>query len=109
MVKASDFDRKMLQLATQLSHEHDMKALLLTVLEALLKTMSGGDKGGMLVDTMTLIRCIIRLNLRLLADPAANKWSHPFLSCLFLMGVNRTPLIDSLVGHFATGACARSQ
>jgi hypothetical protein len=74
MVKASDFDRKMLQLATQLSHERDMKALLLTVLEALLKTLPGGDKGSnMLLDTMTLIRCIIRLNLKLLADPAANK------------------------------------
>ena len=68
MVKAPDFDRKMLYLATQLSHECDMKTLLLTVLEALLKTMAIGDRGDTLVDGMTLIRCIIRLILKLLSD-----------------------------------------
>jgi hypothetical protein len=73
MVKAPDFDRKMLHLAMQLSHECDMKSLLLTILEALLKTMAIGDKGDTLVDGMTLIRCIIRLVLKLLSEPAANR------------------------------------
>jgi len=73
MVNAPDFDRKMLQLATQLSHENDMKTLLLTVLKALLETLTIGDKGVTLADGMTLIRCIIRLILRLLVEPGADK------------------------------------
>jgi hypothetical protein len=73
MVKAPDFDRKMLYLATQLSHECDMKALLLSVLEALLKTMAIGDKADTLINGMTLIRCIIRLLLKLLNDKAADR------------------------------------
>jgi hypothetical protein len=79
IVKAPDFDRRMLQLATQLSHESDMKKLLLTVLDALLKTITIGDKGETVVDGMTLIRCIIRLILRLLTEPDANQYSiFPF-------------------------------
>jgi len=73
MVKAPDFNRKMLYLATQLSHECDMKTLLLSVLEALLKTMAIGDKADTLIDGMTLIRCIIRLILKLLNDKAADR------------------------------------
>jgi hypothetical protein len=79
MVKAPDFDPKMLHLATQLSHENDMKSLLLAVLQALLKTLTIGDKGEALVDAMTLIRCIIRLISKLLAEPTANKYE----SCLY--------------------------
>lgn len=73
MVKAPDFDRKMLLLATQLSHESDMKALLACVLDTLLKTLRIGENGGTINDAMTLIRCIIRLILGLLVEPAANK------------------------------------
>ncbi|KAG9223489.1 hypothetical protein CCMSSC00406_0006981 [Pleurotus cornucopiae] len=39
MVKAPDFDRRMLLLATQLSHDVDMKTLLLSVLQSLLRTL----------------------------------------------------------------------
>ncbi|KAK7007973.1 meiosis protein SPO22/ZIP4 like-domain-containing protein [Favolaschia claudopus] len=86
MVKAADFDRKMLLLATQISHESEMKPVLLSVLEALLKTWKFEDNGETVVEAMTLIRCIIRLVLKLLVEPASNK----------------TVLIESLISHFHT-------
>lgn len=73
MLRGADFDRKMLLLATQIAHQSEMKAVLLSVLEALLKTLKVGDSGEVVVEAMTLIRCIIRLVLGLLGDPAANK------------------------------------
>jgi hypothetical protein len=82
MVKAPDFDPKMLHLATQLSHECNMKSLLLTVLCALLKTLTIGDKGDAFVDAMTLIRCTIRLIMKLLNEPAANKYGPFIFGCL---------------------------
>lgn len=63
----------MLLLATQISHQSEMKAVLLSVLEALLKTLKVGNSGETVVEAMTLIRCIIRLALGLLVDPTANK------------------------------------
>ncbi|KAJ7615258.1 meiosis protein SPO22/ZIP4 like-domain-containing protein [Mycena polygramma] len=86
MVKAADFDRKMLLLATQISHESDMKTVLLSVLEALLKTLKIENSGETVVEAMTLIRCIIRLVLKLLVEPASNK---PIL-------------IETLISHFHT-------
>lgn len=74
MVKAPDFDRKMLLLATQISHESEMKTVLLSVLEELLKTLKLENSGETVVEAMTLIRCIIRLVLKLLVEPAANKF-----------------------------------
>jgi len=73
MVKAPDFDPKLLHLVIQLSHERDMKSLLLMVLNTLLKTLTIGERGEVLIDAMTLVRCIIRLVLKLLSEPAANK------------------------------------
>jgi hypothetical protein len=73
MVNAADFDRKMLLLATQISHESEMKPVLLSVLEALLKTLKIKNSGEAVVEAMTLIRCIIRLVLKLLVEPASNK------------------------------------
>ncbi|KAL0950560.1 hypothetical protein HGRIS_007363 [Hohenbuehelia grisea] len=98
MVKAPDFDRKMLLLATQLSHASEMKGLLLSVLEALLKTLKFSDDGETAVEAMSLLRCIIRLVIKLLAEPAAN----------------RELLHASLVEHFQTAkalaeaACAQN-
>ncbi|KAJ6505845.1 meiosis protein SPO22/ZIP4 like-domain-containing protein [Mycena vitilis] len=86
MVKAADFDRKMLLLATQISHESEMKTVLLSVLEALLKTLKIENSGETVVEAMTLIRCIIRLVLKLLVEPASNK---PIL-------------IETLIAHFHT-------
>lgn len=74
MVKAPDFDRNMLLLATQISHQSEMKGVLLSVLEALLKTLKLDSSGETAVEAMTLIRCIIRLALGLLVDPTANKF-----------------------------------
>lgn len=73
ILKAPDFDRKMLLLATQISHQSEMKIVLLSVLEALLKTLKVENSGETVVEAMTLIRCIIRLGLGLLVDPTANR------------------------------------
>ncbi|RDB27351.1 TPR repeat-containing protein ZIP4 [Hypsizygus marmoreus] len=86
MLSAPDFDRNMLLLATQISHQSEMKGVLLSVLEALLKTLKLDNSGETVVEAMTLIRCIIRLALGLLVDPTAN----------------RTTLIDTVVNHFQT-------
>jgi len=86
MLKAADFDRKMLLLATQISHESEMKTVLLSVLEALLKTLKVENSGEPVAEAMTLLRCIIRLVLKLLVEPAAN----------------RPALIDSVINHFRT-------
>ncbi|KAK7461310.1 sporulation-specific protein 22 [Stygiomarasmius scandens] len=73
MIEAPDFSRNMLLLATQISHESEMKIVLLKVLEALLKTLKVTNGGETVVEAMTLLRCIIRLALKLLIDPTANK------------------------------------
>lgn len=73
MVQAPDFDRKMLLLATQLARESDMKGLLLAVLDALLQTLNF-QEGNNITEAMILIRCSIRLILKLLTEPAANQY-----------------------------------
>ena len=73
MVKASDFDRKMLLLATQLANESDMKTLLLAVLETLLDTVRKQDGHHLFMEALTLIRCIIRLTVKLMAEPGARR------------------------------------
>lgn len=50
-----------------------MKSLLLAVLEALLKTLKVGNSDETAIEAMSLIRCIIRLVLKLLVEPAADK------------------------------------
>jgi hypothetical protein len=72
MVKTPDLGLKSLLLATQVAHESDMKTLLLTVLEALSKTLKQSGNGETVVETITLARCIIRLILKLLVEPGAN-------------------------------------
>ncbi|KAI0762520.1 meiosis protein SPO22/ZIP4 like-domain-containing protein [Fomes fomentarius] len=71
MVHASDFNKKMLLLATRLANESGMKHLLLSVLEALL---DGSIRGGLEVEAeaITLVRCIIRLVLRIMSEPGAS-------------------------------------
>ncbi|TFY60989.1 hypothetical protein EVG20_g7223 [Dentipellis fragilis] len=87
MVQAPDFDRKMLLLATRLAHESDLKTLLLNVLQELLKFVQGSDGIDTSEEAITLIRCIIRLDLRLMAVPLADK--------------QVTPLVDAVIEHFA--------
>ena len=61
----------MLQLATQVAHERGMKLLLLAVLEALLDA-SSQDVMNAGAETITLIRCIIRLVLSIMSAPATD-------------------------------------
>ncbi|KAH0838692.1 hypothetical protein J3R83DRAFT_7020 [Lanmaoa asiatica] len=72
MVVAPDFDRRMLLLACRLSHDSDMKGLLLSVLIHLLDTLNFRENVDTVTESMTLIRCIIRLTLKLLGEPGAN-------------------------------------
>jgi len=95
MRSAAGFDRRMLLLATQISHQLESKGVLLSVLEALLATLVAGSGAGCetVVEAMTLIRCIIRLVLKLMSDPTANQ---------------RT-LTDIVIKHFRTAkALAKS-
>jgi hypothetical protein len=73
MARAPDFDRNLLLLATQLSHESHMKTLLLSTLEALLQTLKTQENSDTIGETITLTRCIIRLVQTLLAEPASNQ------------------------------------
>ncbi|RPD58497.1 hypothetical protein L227DRAFT_189115 [Lentinus tigrinus ALCF2SS1-6] len=59
MVHASNFNKKMLLLATRLANESGMKNLLLSVLEALLDACTG-SKLEVEAEAITLVRCIIR-------------------------------------------------
>lgn len=72
MAETPDFDRRMLLLACRLAHDSEMKSLLLSVLMALLDTLNFRDNVENLTEGMTLIRCIIRLTLKLLGQPGAN-------------------------------------
>lgn len=72
MVVAPDFDRRMLLLACRLSHDSDMKSLLLSVLVCLLDTLNPRENVDTVTESMTLIRCIVRLTLKLLGEPGAN-------------------------------------
>ena len=73
IVGSPDFDRRMLLLATSMAHESDMKNLLFTVLEALLKTLK--REGGLEADVeaITLVRCIVRLVHSLLDNEPHNR------------------------------------
>ncbi|CUA77764.1 hypothetical protein RSOLAG22IIIB_06771 [Rhizoctonia solani] len=71
MLGASDFDRKMLLLATQLAHETKQKTLLLAVLEAMYKTLEREPRADVETESITLVRCSIRILLDLLKEPLA--------------------------------------
>ena len=70
MATAADFDRRMLYLATQLANESDMKSLLLSVLEELLKHLQLRGCADGQMELIALIRCIIRLDLKIMASQA---------------------------------------
>ncbi|KAG2072988.1 SPO22-domain-containing protein [Suillus decipiens] len=72
MVHAVNFDRKMILLACRLAHDLDMKSLLMNVLKALLETLNFRENVENISEAMTLIRCIIRLIVKLLGEPAAD-------------------------------------
>ncbi|KAH9964596.1 hypothetical protein BC827DRAFT_1265857 [Russula dissimulans] len=88
MVHGSGFDERMLLMATRLAHETDLKNVLLAVLQELLDHVTAGKTTGMNVEPVTLIRCMIRLVLRLITDPANAE--------------GKDDLIGALIQHFAT-------
>jgi hypothetical protein len=71
MVKAPDFDRKMLLLATQLAHETKQKTLLLAILGAMLRTLQQGTHLGAETEGIMIVRCSVRIILDLLKEPLA--------------------------------------
>jgi hypothetical protein len=70
MVQGSGFDQRMLLMATRMAHETDLKNVLLSILQELLDYVRTGKSTEMNVEPITLVRCMIRLVLRLIADPA---------------------------------------
>jgi len=98
MVRATDFDKRMLFLATQLAHEYKMRNLLLTVLKSLFETLQSDVTGtretrfeAQTIENITIIRCIIRLVLEMLKEPLANISS----------------LIDVVLVYFSRGIVAK--
>jgi hypothetical protein len=61
MVKAPDFDRRMLLMITQLAHENQLRRILLKVLNALLQTLSSESQPANVVEGIILIRYTLDL------------------------------------------------
>ena len=57
-------------MATRLAHETDLKNVLLSVLQEILDHVRARKATEINVEPITLIRCMIRPVLRLIADPA---------------------------------------
>ena len=57
-------------MATRLAHETDLKNVLLVVLQEILDHVRARNATEINVEPITLIRCMIRLVLRLIADAA---------------------------------------
>lgn len=134
MVKAPGFDRKMLLLATHLAHEHDLKPLLVAVLEALLADMRALKGADNEIETVTLVRqADLLLDSRPPADvsrtsaqmyhPLANGAAGaagcadvrvPLGQCTGArsgaeLHFGRRQLVETLVGRFDTGALLFSE
>jgi len=76
MKRAPDFDRKLLLLATQASHQAGQKPVLLAVLQELLKLVKASvqeSENVSVLESLTLVRCVIRLCAKLLEEKEANK------------------------------------
>jgi hypothetical protein len=110
MAKATDFDPRMIRLATQLAHSRKQRGLLLTALDVLLKTVRGElgvtkhsefDVG---CESVVLVRCLIRLVNELMTAPDANRLAF-FLKMirLCLMVYHRIVLLETAIRHYQTG------
>lgn len=76
MTSAPDFDHKMLLLATQVTHQSGRTTILLAVLEELLSIVKSSLDGAETVsatESLTLVRCVIRLCAKLLDENSSNK------------------------------------
>ncbi len=69
MVHGICFDQKMLLVATRLAHESDLKNVLLSVLQELIDFVGARKATETNIEPVTLVRCMIRLVLRLIPDP----------------------------------------
>ncbi|VDB86539.1 unnamed protein product [Peniophora sp. CBMAI 1063] len=87
MVKASDYEGSMLLMAIRLAHESDLKVLLLSVLEEMLRSLKQAESLRAEPEAVALIRCTIRLVLRLMAEP---------------ISTDRNKHVAALIGHFET-------
>lgn len=95
----------MLLLATQLANETDMKRLLLSVLEALLESLDA-EQSEIHTEAITLIRCIIRLVVKLMDESPANRYEllrFGSIMSICQTNITRPVLVPILIGHFATG------
>lgn len=86
MVQTIDFDKRMLLLATQLAHDANLKTLLLTILDSLLNFLKSQGGFENEIEALTMVRCIIRLVIELIKQPAAELKN----------------LLSTLIGHFRT-------
>lgn len=68
LVKAFDFQKKMILLAIRLAHDTDNKAILLASLGALLNTLRSDAKTSVAAESLLLVRCIVRLLITLAKD-----------------------------------------
>lgn len=110
VVNAPDFDRRMLILATQITHRSDNRRVLIVVLECLLKSLKVGSGSEAVPETMTLLRCIIKLILGSLAQPVTKRWVSLTCSVVVLttsLLLYRDELIDNVIYHFRTGELQR--
>jgi hypothetical protein len=76
MTSAPNFDHKMLLLATQVTHQSGRTTILLAVLEELLnlvKASLDGNETVSVMESLTLVRCVIRLCAKLLDEKGSNK------------------------------------
>ena len=107
MVNAPDFDGKMLLLATQLANESDMKLLLLSVLEMLLKAVQKQPDKDSHTEGLSLIRCVIRLVVKLMGEPAAKGYVFVTLDSSdhanIVFPLLSPSLVPTLLNHFNTG------
>ena len=110
MVKTHDFDRKMLLLATHLANETDMKRLLLSVLEALLESVQTQDGGEIHPEAITLIRCIVRLVLKLVDESGSGRYVCGSLRIrqrlICHTCATSVSFVSILIGHLTAGAPA---
>lgn len=69
VVNAPDFDCRMLILATQISHRLSDQRYVVRVLECLLRSLKVGSGSEAIPETITLVRCIIKVILGVLVQP----------------------------------------
>jgi hypothetical protein len=112
MVRAADFDPRMLRLALQMASERGMRALLWATLDLLLRAVRGGlgqrlaklDYG---VEGITLVRCLVRLGREELNGPSVDAYVpvERVVELSLMLWFGSEAVIDALLDHLSTGSC----